>query len=65
VVEKNGTNCYFWTRYGRQGDRGVTSKDLVASIAAGEKEFNKTVKAKCRKGYQPLKIKLGKKEEVK
>ena len=52
-----------FTRYGRVGDRGVTSFDNTPNAV---KEYFKTFKAKCKKGYSEVKMALEKtKEETK
>ena len=50
VVQTAGaSNIFLFTRYGRVGDRGVTSFDQQFGNAS--KEYFKTFKAKTRKGY--------------
>jgi len=59
-----GSQIYFWTRYGRVGDNGVTE---MTAISEGQaiKDFDKTMKTKIRKGYAELKMNLGEKKDTK
>ena len=63
-VALGGSQIYFWTRYGRVGDNGVTE---MTAISEGQaiKDFDKTMKTKIRKGYAELKMNLGEKKDTK
>jgi predicted DNA-binding WGR domain protein len=60
----NPSNCYFWTRYGRVGDSGV-SELAPRSAAQAEKEFSQKVREKTKKGYAVIKMSLGEKQDTK
>lgn len=60
----NPASVYFWTRYGRVGDQGV-SELAPRSAAQAEKDFSQKVKEKTKKGYAVIKMSLGEKQETK
>jgi poly [ADP-ribose] polymerase len=64
LLEQDG-DFYFWTRYGRVGDNGVSELNNVYDISQAEKDFNKKVREKVRKGYEVLKMNLGEKNDKK
>lgn len=60
----SNSSTFFWTRYGRVGDQGV-SEIVPICTAEGLKLFGKKLTEKTRKGYREIKMNLGAKVEVK
>lgn len=60
ALEDTNGQTYLWTRFGRVGITGVSNKELVSSSDLAAKEFLKKMKEKLRKGYNEIKMSLGK-----
>ena len=53
-----------FTRYGRVGETGVSGTKTESSIVTGIKLYEKTFKAKTKKGYNEIKMSFAKDNNV-
>lgn len=56
IVKDNHDDIYLYTNYGRLGSNPVQEYRKCLSFAEAEKEANKIIKSKTKKGYQEVKL---------